>query len=42
MSRVKLKKLLVQLRQLPDTSPAEALAEFRRLVATARAKVPKH
>ncbi|WP_281291634.1 hypothetical protein [Reyranella soli] len=33
MTSVELKKLLVQLRRLPDTSPAKALAELRRLIA---------
>ena len=32
MTRAELKKLLAELRRLPDTKPAEALAEFRRLV----------
>ena len=33
-----LRKLLAQLRRMPDATPAEALAEFRRLLANEPAK----
>jgi hypothetical protein len=38
MVKEKLQKLLAELRRMPNTTPAEALAEFRRLVAAERAK----
>lgn len=32
------RKLLAQLRRMPNATPAEALAEFRRLLAQAKGK----
>ena len=42
MSRAELKKLLVQLRRVPDATPAKALAEFRELLAEGKVKIPRH
>jgi hypothetical protein len=42
MSRAELKKLLIQLRRMPDATPAAMLAEFRRLLAESKAKVRRH
>ena len=42
MNSAELKKLLAELRRLPDTKPAEALAEFRRLVGAKKVKVRTH
>jgi hypothetical protein len=36
------KKLLAQLRQVPNATPAKLLTEFRRLFADDKAKVRKH
>ena len=42
MIRAELKKLLVHLGRLPDTTPAKALAEFRRLIAAQKVKARTH
>jgi hypothetical protein len=42
MNRVELKKLLLHLLGLPDTTPAKALAEFRRLIAAQKVKARRH
>lgn len=36
------RKLLAQLRRMPNATPAETLAEFRRLLAEQMAKPRKH
>jgi hypothetical protein len=42
MTRTDLRKLLEQLRRMPNATPAEALEEFRRLLADETAKARKH
>ena len=42
MTKPALLQLLERLRRLPEPTPAEALAEFKRLLAEATAKARKH
>jgi hypothetical protein len=42
MTKPALRQLLEQLRRMPNPTPAEALAELRRLLANEVAKPPKH
>lgn len=42
MTKRALRKLLENLRRMPNAAPAEALAEFRRLLADELAKARKH
>jgi hypothetical protein len=42
MTRTDLRKLLEQVRRMPNATPAEALEELRRLLADETAKARKH
>ena len=42
MSEAALRKLLERIRRMPNATPAETLAEFRRLLAAEQPKTPKH